>query len=162
MLVLLTLCGALLALTQWLAPLTVVAIAFFLLCVAAHVAGNAMGSRLREHPADRPTLFDEGRPAPGRLSADHFAPPTRLRESASLGWPLFAATMIGLVGGGAVGGYWVILSSPKTPAELNVVVGVVACAVLGAIFSFVGVGFLQVGGGAIWQSLQMSQRRRDG
>ena len=160
---LLTLCGGVLALTQWLAPITVVAIGFLLLCIGAHVAGNAMGNRLRQHSTDPATMrYHDSRPAEPKLSADHFAPPTRLRENRSLGWPLLVATMVGLVGGGAAGGYWVILTSPEVPAELNVVVGIVACGVLGGIFTFVGVGFLQVGGSAIWQALQMAPKQRDG
>jgi len=160
LLLLLTLCGGLFALTQWLAPLTVVAIAFLLLCIGAHVAGNAMGNRLREQPNGRTGIEAEFRQSRAKLTAEHFAPATRLRESSSLGWPLFIATLVGLVGGGALGAYWVILSSPQMPAELNIVVGIVACGVLGGIFSFVGVGFLHVGGSALWQALQAGQRRR--
>jgi len=54
------------------------------------------------------------------------------------------------------------LSSPQPPAELNIAVGVVAYGVLGGIFSFIGVGFLQVGGAALRQALQITPKRRDG
>lgn len=158
---LLAICGGLLALTQWLAPLTVVAIAFLLVCVAAHVAGNVLGSRLQQQPTDAAAVREAVEQSKARLRDADFAPPTRLRESQSLGWPLFVATMVGLVGGGALGGFWVVLSSPREPAELNIAVGVVACSILGGIFSFVAIGFLQVGGSAIWQTLQMGTRRSD-
>ncbi len=163
LLALLTICGGLLALTQWLAPLTVVAIGFLLVCIGAHVAGNALGNRLRQPHGDFPDTVpkqfrDRSRPA---LSPEHFAPPTRLRESSPLGWPLLVATMVGIVGGGAVGGIWVILTSAHAPTELDIVVGIVACSVLGGIFSFVAIGFLQVGAGALWQTFQAGQRMRE-
>lgn len=162
LLLLLTLCGGVLALTQWLPPLTVVAIGFLLLCMGAHVAGNALGTRMRQPPREKASAEAEAKAPRARLDAEHFAPPTRLRESHSPGWPLLVATLIGLVGGGALGGYWVILSSPQPPAELNIAVGVVAYGVLGGIFSFIGVGFLQVGGAALRQALQITPKRRDG
>jgi hypothetical protein len=154
MLALTAICGALLALTQWLAPLTVVAIAFLLLSIAAHVAGNAIGTQLRRNPAPEDAVANSLKPGHiKQLTAEHFAPATRLSQSNSLGWPLFAVTMAGLVGGGIVGAYWVIVTSAEQPAELNVVVGVVACSVLGGVFSFVAAGFLQVTSSAIWQAL---------
>jgi hypothetical protein len=157
LLVLIAVCAGLLALTQWLEPLTVVGIAFLMLSVAAHVAGNALGTRLRQHPrsVQSPSTVSAKR---ALVRAEHFAPTTKLSHTSPLGWPLFAATLAGLVAGGVGGGYWVIVTSPQPAAELNIAVGIVAWGVLGAIFSFIGVGFLQVATGAIWQSLGMGSR----
>src|SRR5262245_27301642 len=78
---------------------------FFLLCVAAHVAGNAIGTRLREigsAPVPGSTTESDFVSAT-RVSPADFAPATKLRERSSLGKPIVVVTALGIVAGG-VGG----------------------------------------------------------
>lgn len=156
LLALLTICGLVFALTQWLPPLTVLGIAFLLCSIAAHVAGNAIGRYLgRDLPPQPDVAMNEDR---WHAKKEAFAPATRLGQHRSLGWPLFAATMAGFIAGGIGGGYWVILSSARPPEELSIVVGIVAYSILGGIFSFVAFGFLHVGASAIRQTFQAVPR----
>lgn len=150
-----TLCGGLFALTQWLPPASVAAIGFLLLAIGGHVAGNLLGTRLRQHADDHGVAALA--PASGRrrpVQTELFAPTTQLGQTSPLGWPLLAGTLAGIVAGGIAGGYSTLVFSSGETAELNLVVGIVAYGVLGGIGSFVGFGFLFVGGSAISQSLR--------
>src|SRR5436190_13783174 len=75
LLLLVAACGVLLALRQWLDPIAVAAIAFLALCVFCHVAGNAIGTRLREI-GDQPDPTADELPTVGRISprVQDFAP----------------------------------------------------------------------------------------
>src|SRR5688500_12390165 len=77
LLLLVTLCAVLLAANQWLGASTVAGIVLLLLSIFAHVAGNAIGTRLRElggKPGDRQVDSTAE-----RLRAQaQFAPVTRL------------------------------------------------------------------------------------
>src|SRR5437762_8122334 len=55
-------CGGLLALRQWLDPIAIAAIAFLALSIFCHVAGNCIGTRLREI-GDNPNSPREEAPA---------------------------------------------------------------------------------------------------
>jgi hypothetical protein len=133
---------------------------FFLLCVLAHVAGNAMGTRLRdigsETSAGQPRMFDLRRG--GRVSARYFAPATKLREKRSLGKPIVVITALGAVAGGVAGGLGLAwLTEGRAPWPVSVL-GIGACVVLGAIWTFVAGSFVQVMLGA-WLHAARDPRR---
>src|SRR5881409_2789760 len=96
-------CGGLLALRQWLDPIAIAAIAFLALSVFCHVAGNCVGTRLREI-GDNPDRPREDLAA-ARVTPrpDEFAPVTHLGRRHSPGWTVVVASSIGIASG-AVGG----------------------------------------------------------
>src|SRR5436309_15378284 len=81
-------CGALLALRQWLDPIAIAAIAFLALSIFCHVAGNCLGTRLREI-GDIPDLTtDDSATKRIQPRPQDFAPVTHLGRRHSLGWTI--------------------------------------------------------------------------
>jgi hypothetical protein len=147
--------GVLLALRQWLDPIVIAAILFLALSVFCHVAGNAIGTRLRQigsqpnQAADRSFLPERTRPEPR-----DFAPATQLGQRRSLGWSIIIATSVGIASGAIGGGFWTFLNSRGGPEILTIAIGVAAFGVLGGLAAFAIVGFAQVLFGAIWQAMK--------
>ncbi len=155
MLLVITAIGVLLAFRHWFDPIVVVAVTFLALSVACHVAGNAIGTRLREignqpnQAADTLNLTGRIRPQP-----QDFAPTTQLGQRRSLGYTIVIATSMGIAAGAIGGGFWTFLTCRGQPEILTIAVGVAAFAVLGGLASFAIVGFMQVLLGAIWQAMK--------
>jgi hypothetical protein len=147
--------GVLLALRQWLDPIAIAAILFLALSVFCHVAGNAIGTRLREigsqpsHAVDPLFSAERIRPQP-----QDFAPATQLGQRRSLGWTIIIATSAGITTGAIGGGFWTFLTSRGGPEILTIAIGVAAFGVLGGLAAFATVGFVQVLFGAIWQAMK--------
>lgn len=155
-----------------LGPAGAFALSLLVLAILAHVAGNAIGMRLRHHggTARRPRDADAGSAGDGlatsgpspvdshdasdpqRLEVDHFAPATRLRQRDSLGKPIFYITALGSLACAILGGYGLTRLLGDAATVANVAVGVFASGVLGAIWSFIAGSFLQVAGTALWQA----------
>jgi purine-cytosine permease-like protein len=149
-------CAVIFALSRWLSPIALAGVVMLVLSVIAHVAGNAIGTRLRELGGRRkPKTFDQeaASSSSSRPAAADFAPVTRLGQRQSLGWPIIIGTASGTVAGGIGGGLWTIFNAHGSPDPLSLVVGVLAFAVLNGIGAFVIFGFIQVGLGAIRQAL---------
>ncbi len=148
-----TACAVLAALSQWLTPVVIACIVFLVLCVIAHVAGNVIGTRLRElgsqPPAGDPISAGLDRVKP---SAADFAPPTRLGQRQALGWPILIATLTGILAGAVGGAVWTLVSSRGPVGALHLGVGGLAFAVLGGIIAFAAFGFVQVGLAALRQA----------
>jgi amino acid transporter len=145
-------CALVFAAGQWLPPIWVAALVLLALSIFAHMAGNAIGTRLREIGGrpDRESVQEFKREPP------RFAPTTRLGQRHKLGWPIVIATLTGMILGGFGGGLWTLLTSrAPTPAAV-IGLGVVAFAALGGILAFATVGFTQVLLGAIWQAMRHS------
>jgi hypothetical protein len=155
-------CAAIFALSRWLSPLALAGVVMLVLSVIAHVAGNAIGTRLRELGGRRKPKRSEGAstPALDRPAAQDFAPVTRLGQRTSLGWPIIVGTAAGTVAGGIGGGVWTMFNAHGDIGQnlFSVAVGVLAFAVLNGIGAFVIFGFLQVGIGAIRQALVHASR----
>ena len=132
------------------------ALGLLILAIVAHVAGNAIGMRLRQHAAERPPADHESPPPQRsrlpRLATDDFAPATRLRQRDSLGKPIFYFTALGSLACAILGGYWLTQLLGDAATMANIGLGVFASGVLGAIWSFVAGSFLQVAGTALWQA----------
>ena len=154
LLLVVTACALLAALSQWVSPIVLACVVFLVLSILAHIAGNAIGTRLREF-GSRPTAED-AELSPGlaraRPRADDFAPPTRLSERQGLGWPILIAASAGTLLGAIGGVVWTLVTSRGPVGLLNVGVGAIAFAVLGGIIAFVAFGFIQVGLGALRQA----------
>ena len=99
----------------WVGPLAALGLLLLFLSIVAHVAGNAIGTRLREI-GSRPRAETGGAPdflkrKPGsRVSAGECAPATRLGSHHPLGWLIVVATAIAFVLGGVAGGAFLALS----------------------------------------------------
>src|SRR5436190_9785699 len=146
-------CGGLLALRQWLDPIAIAAIAFLALSIFCHVAGNCLGTRLREIGDNRDLSRDD--PSSTRISPrpQDFAPVTHLGRRHSLGWTIVVASSVGLASGAIGGGLWTFAVSRGQAGALNIAVGVIAFGILGGLAAFATVGFAQVLFGAFWQAL---------
>jgi hypothetical protein len=155
LLLVVAICGVLLALRQWLDPIAIAALAFLGLSIFCHVAGNAIGTRLRQI-GDNRNRASSNEPVIGiRPPRERdFAPQTHLGRRQSLGWTIVIASSIGVTTGAVGGGFWTFLASRGQVGLLNIGVGVIAFAVLGGIAAFATVAFTQVLAGAIWQAMQ--------
>jgi hypothetical protein len=154
-----TLCAMLLAASQWLSAWTIAGLVLLGLSIFAHVAGNAIGTRLRElggHPGRK----EIDSPAERMRAQAQFAPVTKLGQRHTLGWPIVIATFAGLIAGGVGGGVWTLLTSRGTLELAAVGVGVISFAALGGILAFGVAGFTQVLLGAIWQAMRQSASER--
>jgi hypothetical protein len=156
LLLLVTACAILFALVNVLPPMAIAGLAFLLLSIFAHVAGNAIGTRLREI-GGRPKDLRLGGPdeplAVGEVDRPRGAPPTELSRRQSLGWPVVAVTSAGILAGAIGGGVWTAWLAGSRITALGISVGCVACAVLGGFAAFLAFSFAQVGLGALRQAM---------
>ena len=114
----------------------------FLVAVAAHVAGNALGRQLKEH-GNRP-LSDHAPTSARAQRAVRYAPRTRLSDYGALGFGTVALTMVGVVAAAVGGGYWLVHSMGDHFTISTLLVALIAFSVLGGIWSFLMVGFISV------------------
>jgi hypothetical protein len=150
-------CGLLLSLGRWgLSPAAMAALVFLALSVAGHVAGNAIGTRLRQmgdEPQEPLAAVHIGRRIP---QAHEFAPATSLSQRYSLGWSIIVASSIGVASGAVGGGLWTFAAGRGHAGSFDIAIGVVAFATLGGLAAFATVSFAQVLCGAFWQALNAS------
>src|SRR5882724_10455066 len=87
LLLVVTACGVLLALRQWfsLSPIAIVALILLATSVFCHVAGNVIGTRLRDIGDGTDVWKGEQRRCSKQLEPHDFAPVTRLSQRQSLG-----------------------------------------------------------------------------
>jgi hypothetical protein len=139
--------GGLLALGQWLQPPAIVLLGFLAVSIFCHVAGNAIGTRLRQigDSSDQVTSSARVIVPPSR---HEFAPVTHLSRRQGLGWLVMVVTS-GAIGGGL----WTFLASRGPVGAADVAVGVIAFAFLGGMAAFVVFSFVQVLSCAVWQAL---------
>jgi hypothetical protein len=124
-----------LGLAGWMAAAVLVA------SVAMHVAGNAIGTRLRE-TTDQ-DLADRQRDSRGNSTASLPTPvPTHLERRSSLGRLVPVSSGIGAVCGGTAGTlalWWLTASSPA-----GALLGGASSAVVGGLFGFLGASFVEI------------------
>ena len=107
-------------------------------CVAMHVAGNAIGTRLREATDGD---LRRHRPPPGQAVVP--APrPTLLERKTDMGRLVLVSAAIGAACGGLAGSAALLLLTASTPA--GAVLGGVSSAVIGAILGFLGASFVEI------------------
>ena len=158
---LITLLAVLFALVNVVHPLVLAGLILLVLLIAAHITGNALGTRLREI-GSRP-VDERGRDLPPQtylreVGQDEFAAPTQLARRMPLGLPVLVVSTAGAVLGGLGGGLWG-WQAGSTP---HIAVGGVAFAVLGGLGSFALFSFSQVMLGAYWQALKQSGKEEAG
>lgn len=142
LLLVVSLAAVLLSLSQWMSPITFAALLLLVLSIAAHVAGNIIGSRLRDGQTGKVSQHDRHEHA-GDLHEHHFAPVTKLGHRHSLGWlPLISALTGGIVGATAGGGWTAMMIQPSFD-WLPVIIAALAFGVLGGLGGFLTVGFIK-------------------
>lgn len=117
----------------WLAVVVVVA------SVAAHVAGNALGTRLRD-AADRDPRRFGTRPQVTVIPAP--AGPSRLERRTSLGSLVPISATIGACCGGVAGA--VALRALAASSLAGAMLGGVSSAVIGGLAGFLGASFVEI------------------
>ncbi len=117
-------------------------ILLFAALVAAHVIGNAVGTRLRDRsPGLKPRIALERPVAAAALSA--VAAPRRLTERQGLDRIALATAAATAAGGGSLGGIGSLVLYPDAgPAAI--LLGTASLAVFGALFGFLASSFLRV------------------
>jgi hypothetical protein len=138
--------SALLALMTSTGPLAAFGLLLLTLSIVAHVAGNAIGTRLREN-GSRPLETEDAPPESRRaktqtpLPEADFAPATRLSARHPLGWIVLVAVGLGSVLGGAVGGAFLAWLCWERITLGSVACGAAASAALGGFAGFLLASF---------------------
>jgi hypothetical protein len=141
--------AVLLGLSQWLSPIKFAAVLLLVLSVIDHVAGNVIGSRLRDgRQRAKPEPASEDRPQPASLRDHHFAPVTKLGGRHSLGWIPAVGAAAGLLLGAAGGGIWTAILLQPEFDWFPVSIAMVAFGALGGFGGFLVVGFCKALGEA--------------
>jgi hypothetical protein len=149
--VVVTLVACISALATAVSPMVLAGILFLLVSIAAHVAGNKLGTTLRDHASQQrlsQELTAAQRSPPASLE---YAPTTRLRERRALGLLAAVFTIFGMATGAAaaIAG---ALSFTKSATPADLVVYGIAGGVLCGFFTFAVVAFLQVLLTAAWEA----------
>ena len=136
----------------WLGIAGWIAVAVVAASIAAHVAGNALGTKLRE-ATDR-DLYKTGlRQSAVVLPLQR--PPANLERRASLGSLVVVSAAIGGACGGIAGSamlYWLASSSLA-----GALLGGVSSAVIGGLIGFLGASFVEIVRTSIREAIQAEQ-----
>lgn len=147
-----TIVGVVCGLFTWLPAASVVGVLLIALSVVAHVAGNAIGTRLRaqsDHSIKQPRV-DLQHTAPETA----LAPTTSLSEHSSLGWIIVLPTLLGAAAGMLGGVLWMRMAYGQG-SELGILaIGSIAFATLGAFAAFCLATLTHVTAVAISQALR--------
>ena len=119
---------------------------FFLVLIIGHVAGNALGTRLREH-STRQTAASNSPLAPSghAPAAPNFTPARRLTEKTRLSHAISVAAGTGAVLGGVTGGLLLTIGSESRIAWPGIALATFSSAVLGGFAGFLASSFLFIG-----------------
>lgn len=134
---------ALLAASRVLGGYATAVLLFFLLTVLAHVAGNAVGTRLRGSASKRDRIPGD-HDGPTQLTDAHFAPATKLSQNQSLGLTVVVCVVIGVLLGGCAGGWLLAWAVGDKATWANMSVGIGAFGVLGGFLGFLTSSFLKI------------------
>jgi hypothetical protein len=153
-------CCILFALMKVIGPMASAGLCIFILLAILHVAGNAIGSALRDESTresadermrvERPPEHKKTPAIARHLQTATL--PGRLRERAPLGRLIIVLTALGAIAGGSLGSlayaYW------TDAGTVALVVGSISAAVLGGFFGFAASSFLTMVLGAWRQALR--------
>jgi hypothetical protein len=124
----------------------------FALTVLAHVAGNAIGTQLRDSGNRQPRDDTSGwRQKQAPLESYDFAPTSQLHHRTSLGRTIVITTVSGSIAGAVSGGYG-LATLMERPTWQVVAIGVIASAVLSGIWSFAATSFFKTAVSALRQA----------
>jgi hypothetical protein len=136
----------------WLGIAGWMAVAVVAASIAAHVAGNALGTKLRE-ATDRDLSKTGLRQSAVMLPLRR--PPANLERRASLGSLVVVSAVIGGACGGIAGSamlYWLASSSLA-----GALLGGVSSAVIGGLIGFLGASFVEIVRTSIREAIQAEQ-----
>jgi len=150
--------GMLLAIMVRLDPVWSVALAWLLLLVAAHVAGNVWGTRAGA--ARTPSPAPDDAECPAATATVEFAPATRLRDSSRLTRGMLATALAGATLG-AIGGTTTIMHLyHNTVSYLGTTIASISGAGLGAMLGFLASSFLGIASRALREAADDPARPR--
>ncbi len=144
-------CVLLLATFQAAGPLAGWSLLLFALAVFAHVAGNSLGTQLRD-ATDNARLRERSMEQP--TQPHHFAERTHLAHRVQLRWPMLVLTLICAIIGSFLGGSFLAEVNAAQATTANLALAYGSCGVLGAILGFGASMFLKVVLEALWQAHQ--------
>ena len=155
--------GVIFALIGYLGSQATLGIVLLVLAVAAHVAGNALGTQLRNNGDTRSPSANESSSGnrPHTAAPADFAPTTRLGDRSSLGRPIVVVTCVGTVFGAVAGGLGLFLVAQQEMSIGSVgsiALGMLAAGVLGGIGTFMAASFLQVACDALRQATRDAKK----
>lgn len=131
-----------------------------LLCVTAHVVGNAWGTQLRQSgnlPVDENGIrIPAARRQEKPLGQADFAPITRLGRRRALGMTVTVATVTGILVGISFAIYFFFTSESTDTTWEDFGVAILGFGILGGVWAFLGTSFLYVTWGAVRQATQES------
>ena len=164
-----TIVGAAIVIWQWVGPAVGMSLLMIALVLFAHVAGNAMGSRLRDtapmdwhRPSGEEHAQDAGRLKRGTLCPDeHFAPVTHLSHRVPLARFLLIVTACGGLASGLAGAWFLHWLYPRTANWLTLLVGGCATGAICAVFSFWLLSLAHVFLNAWWQAHRHSEGKKE-
>jgi len=143
----------LLALMKALGPTASMALLLAMFAVLAHVAGNALGTRLRDlgGHTSRHDKTDINRLAARSHAPIHVGagPSCRLRHRAALGWAMVVVTVMGAIAGAVAGGVALTWLNWEQATLGNIALGTSACSLLGGFSGFLAGSFCEVALGAL-------------
>jgi hypothetical protein len=122
-------------------PLAAFGLLLLTLSIIAHIAGNAIGTRLRESGSrqlEAEPVTSESRRAKTKapLPRGDFAPATRLSAQHPLGWIVLAAIAAGVIVGGSAGGGFLTWLCWERMTLVSMACGAAASAALGGFAGF--------------------------
>ncbi len=118
---------------------------WFLLLIAAHVVGNALGTRLRDVGAVGPD-GDAEPPPPAQPTRKLQPQPeaSKLHQRTPLGRVMFAVAALGACLGGSLGGNAAAFATGDSMTFSGLAVATISSGVMGALFGFLAASFLSV------------------
>jgi len=145
-------CGLLLAAMLAVGPLGAFALLLLVLAIVAHIAGNSLGTQLRQIGDAHDSHDAPARPRRRTVAQHEFAPETQLCRRTSISRTMIAFTIAGAVLLGVMGSaalFWLTWGQVNLPTAI---VAVASSCVLGGFVGFMCSSFAQVAGGAWWQA----------
>ena len=148
--------GSIFAVTRYFGPYGGFAAMLCMLCITAHVVGNAWGTRL-QRSGDLP-VDENGNPLPPQegptrpVLKDDFAPTTRLGRRHSLGMVASLATISGILTGILFATYFFFSSDLRDATWEDFAIAILGFGILGGVWTFLGTSFLYVSWGALRQA----------
>jgi len=146
--------SAVLAVAVRIGPVSSLAVGWTVLLIAAHVLGNAWGTkakRLRLSGDDTVPPDD----APRTPATIRFAPATRLQRSGGLGWGVMALIAVGAAAGGVAGALVLLGTDRERHDYVGLALGICSAAALGGFFGFLTATSL----GMAWRALREATRQ---
>ncbi len=149
LLIAIALCSAAFALMAWIGAVWSIVLLFFVALIAGHVAGNAIGTKLRGKRPKRPPPGPMSNAKPTSSAATKkersAADPPRLGTKASLHRMAIVATLAGSVAGALAGRVIFLQDDGGQLRTADWVLILVSFAVLGGFFAFLASSFFQIG-----------------